>query len=97
MTNPAWCVNRACSFQKQTLTSIEAALGEQPLNDADIEAALQFRADIIDGMQAPTFEDKRRVLELLRVRVNLTEEKAVVTCVIPMEPCVIDSGISRNR
>jgi len=75
---------------------LEAALGEQPLNDADIEAALQFRADIIDGMQSPTFEDKRRVLELLRVRVNLTEEKAVVTCVIPMDPCVIDSGISQS-
>lgn len=75
---------------------LEATMGTQPLNDADISAALQFRADIIEGMQAPTFEDRRRVLELLRVRVNVTEEKAVVTCVIPMDPCVIDSGISRN-
>ncbi len=32
---------------------------------------LNFRRDVIEGLQDPTFEDKRRVLELLQTRITV--------------------------
>jgi hypothetical protein len=34
-------------------------------------AALQFRADVIEGLKHPTFEDKWQYLELLQVQVTV--------------------------
>ncbi|MBI5304002.1 MAG: recombinase family protein [Chloroflexi bacterium] len=75
---------------------LQSALTTQPLNDAEIAAALQFRADIIEGMKEPNFEDKRRVLDLLRVKVEYANDKVIVKCVIPIASQPIDITTSRN-
>ncbi len=71
---------------------LQAELNRQILTDENIAAADQFRDDVIVGLLNPTFEDKRRALELLRVKVevNAVEKKAWVTCLIPAELRTID-------
>ncbi len=50
----------------------------QMLTDDEVQAALRFREDVIAGMQNPTFEDKRRILEVLRVRVIVKDQIGTV-------------------
>ena len=75
---------------------LQSALTAQRLNDEKIAAALQFREDIIVGMKTPNFEDKRRVLDLLRVRVEYADGKAQVKCVILIAPRTIDITTSQS-
>ena len=58
--------------------------------------AMQFRADIIEGLKHPTFEDKRRYLELLQVQVTIKDGKAVICRALPVEPIEADlsSGLT---
>ena len=69
----------------QERDNLLADLDTETLSDTDIAATLQFREDVMMGMQNPTFEDKRRVLELLQVQVgNLGDGQAKATCRIPI-------------
>ncbi|MBI5567812.1 MAG: recombinase family protein [Chloroflexi bacterium] len=65
------------------------------LNDEALEQALQFRADVIDGLKGPTFDDKRLYLELLQVGVTIKGGRAVVRCVLPLEPEKVDLSDSK--
>jgi hypothetical protein len=57
----------------------------QVLTEEDIQVALQFRQDVIVGLQNPTFEDKRRVLELLHVQVPVKDQQARIRCRIKIK------------
>ncbi|HEX7593151.1 MAG TPA: zinc ribbon domain-containing protein [Anaerolineae bacterium] len=50
---------------------LKAELAKRQLDDAAVDAALTFRQDVVAGIQNPTFETKRRVLEILGVQVRL--------------------------
>ncbi len=65
------------------------------LNDESLARALQFRADIIDGLHEPTFDDKRLYLELLQVNVKVKEGKAIIRCSLPIEPLEVDLSAER--
>lgn len=56
------------------------------LSDEDVDAAMEFRRDVTAGMKNPTFEDKRRILEALRIQVTVQDAKATVRCCIPTSP-----------
>jgi len=76
---------------------LETALTANTLTDKNIAAALEFRQNVIEGMRDPTFEDKRRILEFLRVKVTIKDKKARVACLVPIHEDVIVTTISNNR
>ena len=81
----------ALCAERDTLTAeIEAGA----LSDEQITAMLAtFSEDVITGLQNATFEEKRRALEDLNVRVYVDEgcEQAEVTCRIPLADRIIAS------
>jgi site-specific DNA recombinase len=56
------------------------------LTDQNIDNLLQFREAVVAGLRNPTFEDKRRWLEILRVGVTVTNRQAVIFCRLGREP-----------
>ncbi len=60
------------------------------LDEGALSRALQFRADVIEGLKHPTFDDKRLYLDLLRVTVKVKDGKAVIGCALPIEPIEVD-------
>jgi len=60
------------------------------MTDRMIENLMQFREIVAAGLTNPTFEDKRRWLEILQVGVTVTNRQAVITCRLPHDPLIID-------
>ena len=54
-------------------------LDQETLSNDEIQAALNYREHVMAGMQNPTFEDKRRALEMFRVEVKISGGVATVT------------------
>jgi hypothetical protein len=65
------------------------------LDDEALARALQFRADMIEGLVKPTFDDKRLYLELLQVNVKVKSGKVVIRCSLPIEPLEVDLSADR--
>ena len=66
----------------QALTERKAKLLEAlnlELTDRNIDSMLEFREGVAIGLDNPTFEDKRRWLEILQTRVTVTDGIAVIT------------------
>jgi len=60
--------------------------------DQDIRDIVQYSGDTEEGLKNPTFEQKRRWIEVLRVQVELTSQTtAQATCLLPVRPLIIDS------
>lgn len=74
--------------------ALEQALQAQALTDDDVARALQLRAEVVAGMANPTFEERRRVLEFLRVAVVIKDHVATVSCRLPMGVGVFDLSTS---
>lgn len=63
--------------------TLQTAVNARTLTDEDIAAALQFREDTIAGLQNPTFDDKRRMLEILQVRSTVKDGVVTLQCRFP--------------
>jgi site-specific DNA recombinase len=72
-------------------------LNAKTLSDEQIAAALQFREDVCDGLENPTFEDKRDMLEALDVRVFVDGYQMRVTCAIEIEPRDLSIGLCIHK
>ena len=59
-----------------------AQLGDRKLTDETIETLMRFARDVNEGIQHPTFEDKRYYLEMLDVQVTVTPGHYHIKCVI---------------
>jgi hypothetical protein len=55
------------------------------------------RADVIEGLKNPTFDDKRLHLELRQVTVTIKGGQAVIQCALPIEPCEVDLAIWQGK
>jgi site-specific DNA recombinase len=67
----------------QALTARKIKLQEAlavELTENTIDNLLQFRETVALGLEHPTFEDKRRWLEILQTKVTVTNRIAVITC-----------------
>ena len=60
------------------------------MSDESLAQALQFRADLIDGLHELTFDDKRLYLQLLQVNVKVKDGKVMIRCSLPIEPLEVD-------
>jgi hypothetical protein len=56
------------------------------LTDNTIRNLLKYRKVVALGLENPTFEDRRRWLEILQTTVTITKGKAVITCRLEVEP-----------
>jgi hypothetical protein len=64
-------VEKLYAAQIKRRDELEAALKETRLTDERIEAANRFREDVVLGMEEPTFQDKREILEILNTQVEV--------------------------
>jgi hypothetical protein len=75
--------------------ALKAEITAQVTTDEDIHDIVTYSKDALEGLDNPTFEQKRRWLEVLKVEVYLTSQTtAKATCVLSGEPLTIDSLIS---
>jgi hypothetical protein len=66
----------------QALTARKSELQESltlDLTDSVIDDLMRFREAVALGLQDPTFEDRRRWLEILRVKVTVTNGRFVIS------------------
>jgi hypothetical protein len=81
-----------CAERDALTAKIEAGV----LSDAQItEMLATFNRDVITGLQNATFEDKRRAIEDLQVRVFIKDGQARVTCRIPIPDGVFALSLSQ--
>jgi site-specific DNA recombinase len=90
-------IERQYEALQRNKEKLEAELADADvLTDADIDETLQFRQDVLRGMQNPTFEDKVRIAARLRTSVSIKGGVATIACRIPIRPGVFDVRTSRT-
>ena len=57
-----------------------SSLASDTLSNEDINLLLQYGQDVMTGLEHATFQDKRRVLQTLRVKATIVDEEATVEC-----------------
>jgi site-specific DNA recombinase len=72
-------VNKRYQALRTRKTNLEEALTLE-LTERNIDSLLQFRENVALGLDNPTFDDKRRWLEILQTKVTVTNGIAVITC-----------------
>lgn len=76
---------------------LEAELSAGVISDADIADLVQFRADTEEGLDNPTPQQKRHWLELLKVKVKMSDDyTGVVTCILPVGKGSLDFHTLKN-
>jgi len=88
-------IDRRYQALQERRAKLESALKFE-LTDRNIENLMQFRETVAAGLENPTFEDKRRWLEILQVTVTVTDRKAVISCRLPVDPLTIDLAESEH-
>jgi site-specific DNA recombinase len=78
-------VNRRYQVLTARMMVLEEALAHE-LTDGNIDNLLQFREAVATGLQNPTFEDRRRWLEILQATVTVKNQIAVVSCRLGGKP-----------
>ena len=67
--------------------ALEAEITEEVIADEDIRDIVIYSRDAKEGLDNPTFEDKRRWIEILQVQVELTgQTTAIARCILPVKP-----------
>ena len=77
---------------------VQAEINAAVITDESIADMIHFSQTTIDGLNHPTSTDKRRWLEYLRVQVDISYGRAIVSCKLPIgvEPRTFDSATSRS-
>ncbi len=91
------CIEELYAAQVKRRNELQAGLDTKRYTDENIAGALQFRENVIWGLQDPTPENIRHAFEILNARVTVKEGKARVRCIIPVQPGVFDLWIPSNR
>jgi site-specific DNA recombinase len=81
-------VEQEASDLRKERDQLMAMLSKTALTDEEINTALQFREDTISGLRHPTNDDKRSMLELLRVQIEVLYTQAKVACRIPVSKSI---------
>lgn len=82
-------INRRYQALTDRLAELQEALKFE-LTDSNIDDLLRFRETVAVGLQNPTFEDKRRWLELLQITVTVKDRQAVITCRLSSKPTIFN-------
>jgi site-specific DNA recombinase len=86
-------VNRRYEAQAAERDKLLEEIKKGALTDDEIAHAMRVRENVYLGMQNPTFEDRRRQLEILRTNVRIEGGKAHVICKMRRKPETIDLRI----
>lgn len=66
---------------------LEGEITAKVIADEDIRDIVIYSRDAKEGLDDPTFEDKRRWIEVLKVQVELTSQTtAIAKCILPVKP-----------
>jgi hypothetical protein len=79
-------VNQQYADLENERGALLAASNMKILSDDEIKTLLEYRRDTLEGLAHPTPADKRRMFEILRVAVVVTDGQAVVSCRISVDP-----------
>jgi site-specific DNA recombinase len=82
-------VDRRYKALTQRQIELQESLGFE-MTDNMIENLMEFRKIVADGLANPTFEDKRRWLEILQIEVVVMNKQAVITCRLPVDAFIVD-------
>jgi site-specific DNA recombinase len=91
-------VNRSYEALTKRKNDLQEALAVE-LTETTIGNLLRYREAVALGLENPTFEDRRRWLEILQTRVTVTNGLAVVTCRLggkPLEYNLFEKETSRS-
>jgi site-specific DNA recombinase len=67
--------------------TLEAEMAGQVIEDEDIRDIVTYSYDAREGLDNPTFEQKRHWIEVLQVQVELTSQTtAIARCILPVKP-----------
>lgn len=67
--------------------ALEGEITEEVIADEDIRDIVMYSRDAGEGLDDPTFEQKRRWIEILQVQVQLTSQTtAIAKCILPIKP-----------
>jgi hypothetical protein len=83
-------MNKSAAIYARVSTDDQQEALAIELTDDMISNLLRFREVVALGLENPTFEDRRRWLEILQTRVTVTNCKAVVTCRLGGRPFQYD-------
>ncbi len=89
-------IEKLYAAQVNRRDELQAGLDIKRYSDENIAAALQFRENVIWGLQDPTPENIRHAFEILNTSVTVKDGKARVRCIIPAQPGVFDLRIPSN-
>jgi site-specific DNA recombinase len=87
-------VNRRYEAQAAERDKLLEEIKIGALTDDEIAHAMRVRENVHLGMRNPTFEDRRRQLEILRTKVKVEGGKAHVSCKMRRKPEIIDLRIA---
>lgn len=67
--------------------TLQAEIQGQVIEDEDIRDIVTYSRDAKEGLDSPTFEQRRHWIEVLHVQVELTSQTtAIARCVLPVKP-----------
>src|SRR6266496_4788102 len=78
-------VNRSYEALLKRKSDLQKALAVE-LTENTVNNMLKYREAVVLGFENPTFEDRRRWLEILQTTVTVTNGRAVITCRLELEP-----------
>jgi hypothetical protein len=76
---------------------LQAKIEAATFSDESILNITAYSDDAIEGLNDPTFADKRRWFEYLKIKVEVKDHKAKVSCMLTVEPREIDLQTSPDQ
>ncbi len=81
---------------KRTGEKLEAEIAAATISDESIADFVLFSEDAIAGLNEPDFATKRRWLDYLKVKIEVENKIATVSCMLPVESRVFDLRTART-
>jgi hypothetical protein len=79
-------VNARCDELTKRRDKLQAELGARLLTDERIARMVQYARDVREEMENPTFDDKRRYLQMLGAQAQVEHGRVWVSCVLNPAP-----------
>lgn len=89
-------VERLYQEQIAKRDELQAVMNKRNFSQERIEAALRFAEDVKIGIANASDQDKRQWFQFLEVSVVIKDGNATITCILPVQPYVIDINASKS-
>ena len=90
-------IDRRFQALQERKSELENNINKHYLTDNKILDLLEFRKIVAEGLQNPTFEDRRHWLEILMVEALIKNGKLEITCRLPDDSYIVDLNASNSQ